>query len=323
MPRQARLDVPGLIHHVMARGIEGRDIFLDSNDRQDFLQRLQNVLAGEGGPSLYAWTLMSNHFHLLIRPEETHLSTIMQRLMTGYAINFNKRHQRIGHLFQNRYKSIVVDEDAYLLELVRYIHLNPVRVGIICSSAMLNKYKYSGHSVIMGNREYSVQDVDGVLSLFSNRRPAAMQKYLEFIEDGFRQGVRKDLQGGGLIRSAGGIVALMTRGDGAHGTADERILGSGDFVDSVLRAKESTNLFPHVNADEILQEIAEMSGISVETILGPSRDRRVNKARLKFFLRAHEEAGVSLAELGRMTGRTHVAVVNALKRVHDREDKDA
>ena len=102
MPRQARLDIPGLVHHVMARGIEGRDIFLNNQDREGFLKRFAEIISEKGGPSLYAWVLMSNHFHLLIRPAETHLSTIMQRLMTGYAVNFNKRHQRMGHLFQNR-----------------------------------------------------------------------------------------------------------------------------------------------------------------------------------------------------------------------------
>jgi putative transposase len=120
MPRQARLDIPGLVHHVMARGIEGRDIFRDNKDRENFLQRLMDILSETGGPSLYAWALMSNHFHLLMRPAEAHLSTIMQRLMTGYAVNFNRQRKRTGHLFQNRYKSIVVEEDPYFMELVRY-----------------------------------------------------------------------------------------------------------------------------------------------------------------------------------------------------------
>jgi putative transposase len=123
MPRQPRLDIPGLLHHVMARGIEGRDIFRLNKERDEFLARLAEMSSEKGGPTVYAWALMSNHFHLLIRPAEMHLSTLMQRLMTAHALHFNKRHQRTGHLFQNRYKSIVVEEDAYFLELVRYIHL--------------------------------------------------------------------------------------------------------------------------------------------------------------------------------------------------------
>lgn len=121
MPRQARLDVPGLIHHVMARGIEGRDIFIDDNDRTNFLKRLVEAANRPGGPRIYAWALMSNHFHLLLRPGGSGLSPVMRRLMTGYAVTYNKRHKRQGHLFQNRYKSFVVEQETYFLELVRYI----------------------------------------------------------------------------------------------------------------------------------------------------------------------------------------------------------
>ncbi|GFO61971.1 transposase [Geomonas silvestris] len=101
MPRQPRLDVPGLLHHVMARGIEGREIFRLNKERDEFLERLADMVNEKGGPDLYAWALMSNHFHLLLRPAETHLATLMQRLMTAHALNFNKRHKRTGHLFQN------------------------------------------------------------------------------------------------------------------------------------------------------------------------------------------------------------------------------
>ena len=93
----------------------------------------------------------------------------MQRLMTGYALNFNKHHRRIGHLFQNRYKSIVVEEDSYFLELVRYIHLNPLRAGMVNSLDALEKYNYTGHGVILGKREYPIQNVDYVLSCFSSK----------------------------------------------------------------------------------------------------------------------------------------------------------
>jgi putative transposase len=100
MPRQARLDIPGLVYHVMARGIEGREIFCSDKDRDSFLHRLAEIVSDTGGPTVYAWTLIPNHFHLLIRPNQMRLSTVMQRLMTGYALNFNKAHKRIGHLFQ-------------------------------------------------------------------------------------------------------------------------------------------------------------------------------------------------------------------------------
>ena len=323
MPRQARLDIPGLVHHVIARGIEGCDIFVNNQDREGFLERLAGIISEKGGPSLYAWVLMSSHFHMLIRPAEMHLSTIMQRLLTGYAVNFNKRHKRVGHLFQNRYKSIVVDEDQYFLELVRYIHLNPVRAGMVIGMAALERYRFTGHSVIMGKQGYPVQQVDDVLALFSDKRSSALREYSAFVEAGIHQGAREDLRGGGLIRSAGGLVTLLTRDSSAHEAADERILGGGDFVESVLGAQNQIHSQRHASIDEILEDIANLSGIAADRILGQSRDRKISQARLEFFRRAHEEAGVSAAQLGRMTGRTHVAVVRALKRLKDAESRDA
>lgn len=271
----------------------------------------------KGGPMVYAWALMSNHFHLLIRPAEIHLSTLMQRLMTAHAVNFNKRHKRTGHLFQNRYKSIVVEEDAYFLELVRYIHLNPIRAGIVSGLSALDKYRYGGHSVIMGKTDYPMQDVDGVLSWFSDKRRTAVGRYKEFVEAGIEQGAREDLRGGGLIRSAGGVVALLSRGHDANESADERILGCGEFVDLVLKAKNAEPAMSRV--DGILEEVCARSGISAERILGQSRTRNVCKARVEFFRRAQDEAGATVTDLGRLTGRSHVAVLRAINRAEELE----
>ena len=152
MPRQARLDAPGVLQHVMARGIERRKIFWDDKDRSSFLERLALILE-ETQTQCYAWTLIPNHFHLLLRTGPTPLSKVMRRLMTGYAVTFNHRHRRAGHLFQNRYKSVVCEEDPYLLELIRYIHLNPLRAGLVNDLKELDKYLWSGHSAILGRRK--------------------------------------------------------------------------------------------------------------------------------------------------------------------------
>ena len=125
MPRTARKDLPALLQHVIARGIERRDVFVDYRDRRLFLERLTQLLSKTDVECL-AWALMSNHFRLLLRLRSTKLSAFMRRLLTGYAIVFNLLHKRSGHLFQNRYKSIVCQEDTYLLELVRYIHFSCV-----------------------------------------------------------------------------------------------------------------------------------------------------------------------------------------------------
>jgi len=149
MPRQSRLDATGLLQHVMARGIERRKLFLDDKDRESFLDRLAVILE-ETQTQCYAWALIPNHFHLLLRTGPTPLSKVMRKLMTGYAVTFNKRHKRAGHLFQNRYKSIVCEEDAYLLELIRYIHLNPLRAGLVKDLQELGKYPWAGHSALLG-----------------------------------------------------------------------------------------------------------------------------------------------------------------------------
>ncbi|MCK4467709.1 MAG: transposase [Desulfobacterales bacterium] len=165
MPRQPRLDAPGVLQHVMARGIERRKIFWDDKDRSSFLKRLAMLLE-ETQTQCYAWALIPNHFHLLLRTGlsasadasrcragPTPLSTVMRRLMTGYAVTFNIRHRRSGHLFQNRYKSVVCEEDPYLLELIRYIHLNPLRAKLVEDLKSLDKYPWSGHSAILGRRK--------------------------------------------------------------------------------------------------------------------------------------------------------------------------
>ncbi len=152
MPRKARIDAPGALHHIIVRGIERRNIFNDDVDRINFLDRLGKVLL-ETDTKCFSWALIPNHFHLLLRTGARPLSTVMRRLLTGHAMNFNRRHRRSGQLFQNRYKSILCQEDTYLLELVRYIHLNPIRARLVTDIKALDKYSFCGHAVIMGKKK--------------------------------------------------------------------------------------------------------------------------------------------------------------------------
>jgi putative transposase len=313
MPRQARLDAPGLVHHVMARGIEDQKIFRDDKDREDFLIRLTESLELSGGARLYAWALTSNHFHLLLRTDEHMLSPIMRRLMTGHAVSYNRRYRRKGHLFQNRFKSIIVEEEPYFLELVRYIHLNPARVGIVNTIEALAEYPYTGHSVILGSREFPVQDTGAVLERFSAKAPKAKTEYESFIVAGFTQGTREELRGGGLIRSMGGLGKFLLRDSEHREAADERILGGGDFVESVLGNCEPVKASETVMIFQILAEVAGRTGVAADEILGPSRCHIISKARREFYLCAHERIGASLAALGKLTGRTHVAVLLAIE----------
>jgi len=204
MPRLARLDAPGVLQHIMIRGIERRKIFRNNKDRDDLLERLSIILP-ETNTSCYAWALLANHAHLLFRSGEAGISKVMRRLLTGYAVTFNRKYKRHGQLFQNRYKSIICQEDVYLKELVRYIHLNPLRAKLVASISELNRYPYCGHSALTGKKPREWQDTKYVLANFGKTIKKSRKEYLDFVGAGASQGRKPELTGGGLIRSLGGV----------------------------------------------------------------------------------------------------------------------
>ena len=167
MPRKGRIDAPEALHHIIIRGIERRKIFRSDYDRSNFINRLKKLIP-ETQTDCFAWALIPNHAHLLLRTGSIPISVLMSRLLTGYAVWFNKKYRRHGQLFQNRYKSIVCQEDVYLKELVRYIHLNPVRAGIVPGLKELNSYPFCGHSSVTGKCRRSWQDVDYVRGYWKN-----------------------------------------------------------------------------------------------------------------------------------------------------------
>lgn len=267
MPRLARLDISGLLQHVIVRGIEQRNIFNDDHDRQLFVDRLFSLLS-ETGVRCYAWALLSNHAHFLLMPTATPLSYFMRRLLTGYAVSFNRRNKRSGHLFQNRYKSIVCEEEPYLLELARYIHLNPLRAGMVASLEELDHHPWSGHSVLLGNRQNDAQDSDAILERFGKDLTAARRNYRHFVSEGIKTGRRDDLVGGGLKRSQG------ERRNDEYESFDERVLGSGDFVDGL---KRECTLRDKMNAVISLTRLLEI--VSTTLIIDPDLIRRPSKSR--------------------------------------------
>lgn len=306
MPRQARLDAPGTLHHVMARGIEGTSIFRTDEDRKDFLDRLAAQCEAEA-LKVYAWTLIPNHFHLLVRTGNRPIFASMRKILTGYVVRFNRRHQRQGHLFQNRYKSIVCEEDPYLLELTRYIHLNPLRAGIVRTMKELARYPWSGHSAIAGTVKREWQETGEILRYFGRERKMAVKRYVAFLEEASIQGKRADLVGGGLLRSVGGwseVVSMRRRGIGM--VSDERILGNGEFVERVIaeterQERETLRLrrkVPELSA--LLKEVARREGLEEEELKKVRRRREVSAA-IKVFCRLavhkYRHTGASVARL--------------------------
>ena len=321
MPRQARLDAPGVLHHIMIRGIERRKIFINDQDRDDFLDRLAKLLP-ETKTDCYAWVFIQNHAHFLFRTGLVPLATVMRRLLTGYAVSFNRRHKRRGQLFQNRYKSIVCQEDVYFKELVRYIHLNPVRAGIVEGIKELNRYPYCGHSTVMGKRKRPWQDVDYVLGYFGTTAKSAKKAYVKYVNAGIGQGRQEELTGGGLVRSAGGWseVKRLRRQGQDHVMSDERILGDSEFVESVLsQAGEKYERHYELkrlgyDLDRIAERVSEIYGMEPDEILRRGKQQRKVNARSLCCFWAVSELGMSLRELSRRLEMSPPAVGFSVER---------
>lgn len=321
MPRLARLDAPGVIHHVLIRGIERRKIFRDNKDRDDMIDRLADLLPATN-TGCYAWAFLSNHAHFLFRSGDAGLPTLMRRLLTGYAGNFNRRHKRHGQLFQNRYKSIICQEDIYLKELVRYIHLNPLRAKLVSNMAGLNRYKYCGHSVLMGRRQCAWQDDEYVLCCFGKRVSEGRDNYYSYVKEGVDQGRRPELVGGGLIRSLGGWAeAKKVRLKGQDRVkGDERILGDGDFVMNILsEANERIDRRYELKSlgydiDRLEQRVLEIYRIETQDLYSKSRQKIRAEARSVFCYWAVRELGVEGAKLAKRLTMSQAGVVYAVRR---------
>ncbi|MGD8889526.1 MAG: transposase [Desulfobacterales bacterium] len=320
MPRKARIDAPGALHHIIVRGIERRKIFFDNADRENFLERLGIILTETRTPC-FAWALIPNHLHLLLRTGSTPIANVMRRLLTGYAVTFNRRHRRHGQLFQNRYKSILCQEDLYLLELVRYIHLNPLRAKIVKELKELDKYSYCGHSVLMGNNKREWQDVDYILKFYDSKYLTARRRYREYVNKGFADGRRPELVGGGLVRSAGGwsVVKAMRRGF-ERMKGDERILGEGDFVETVLRAaQENIDRKSQLEAagysfDWLVGQVARQLEIEPKDVLAPGKYAQNVKARSLLCYWGTRELGMTTVDLARRLNLAQPTISQAVRR---------
>lgn len=301
----------------MIRGIERRNIFRDTGDRKDLIDRLSFLLP-QTQTACYAWSFMSNHAHFLLRSGPSGMADLMRRLLTGYVVSFNKRHKRSGQLFQNRYKSIICEEEVYFRELVRYIHLNPVRAGIVSTMEELDPFPWSGHSALIGTRERTWQDTDYVLRMFSEDTAGARKAYRSYVESALGEGRRQDLSGGGLVRSLGGWTEVVNAKRRTKG--DERILGGTDFVLRVLaEAREHMEHRFRVRSgghtlDTLADMIAVAYGITGKDVLSKGREAPRVEARSLFCHIASHDLGASVTDLARLLGMTPSAVTYAVRR---------
>jgi hypothetical protein len=245
----------------------------------------------------------------------------MRRFLTGYAVSFNRRHRRHGHLFQNRYKSIVCEEDAYFQELVRYIHLNPLRAHLVSDLQGLDRYPWSGHATLLGHNPYPWQDRTYVLAWFGQSERLAVRGYRAYVQEGIAHGRRPELVGGGLVRSLGGwaeVQAVRQRGQAV--LADPRILGTGAFVENMILAGDERFRAVHRREERrrvaraTIAEECRKAGVSADGLRLGSRRRPVASLRARLAVRAVEEWGLSLADAARELGVSTSAIGKAVER---------
>ena len=321
MPRSARLDSPGILHHVIIRGIERRKIFWDDDDREDLVERIAELLPKTRTAS-YAWAFLDNHAHFLLRSGPGGLATLMRRLLSGYAGKFNHRHKRHGQLFQNRYKSIVCQEDAYLKQLVGYIHLNPLRAKIVSDMDELAGYPYCGHGSLAGIDPVPWQDTQYVMRQFGGTEEDARHAYLEYIAKMAGLGRRPELVGGSMVRrlSGWGQVGKSKRRGMRRAKGDRRILGDSGFIEKVL--SDSRESFEARYAlrrqgwdfERILQRASAVCGVTPAQVLSGGRQRPRSMARALTCYWAVRRLGLKCIEMAQRFGISTAAASKAVER---------
>jgi len=265
MSRPLRLEFSGALYHVTARGNAHADIFLDDEDRERFLQLLKDEIIQQGW-LCYAWCLMDNHYHFLIETPEANLSRGMQRLNGRYTQSFNRSHKRVGHIFQGRYKAILVEKESHLLELCRYIVLNPVRAGMV---ADVSQWQWSSYHDMLEYQSSEWLAVEHVLSLFSAHRDKAIERYQKFVDEGTDRRPWDQLRG-----------QIYLGGDTFRERLKSRVSEKQMGADIPL-AQQHPERPGHL---DILKHVAEVYGVNVNDVLDRRRHREAYQVSV-FLLR--------------------------------------
>jgi REP element-mobilizing transposase RayT len=277
MARKPRLFYPGAVYHVLLRGNAGEDVFFKNEDRKYFYQLLQEGKE-KFGHRIHAFCLMANHVHLAIQMTDIPLSRVMQNLSQRYTGWINRQRKRKGHLFQGRYKALLIEAEVYLLELVRYIHLNPIRAGVVESA---EDYPWSSYHAFLGKENLPWLTTDWVLAQFSPRRSTARRRFREFIREGYGEGRREEFH---------------------RGTKEGRILGGDGFIEEVL-SRKGEKIVPQVTLDQILEEVCRSYGIELESLTSAGRQHRLSEVRGMSSWIVRETKHLSLSELSKRLNR--------------------
>jgi len=298
MARRPRIHFTGALYHVISRGNRRQGIFRDEKDLRRFLAYLSDCKT-RFSFHLYAYALMKNHVHLLVEVEKVPLSRVMQSLLFRYTQYFNRRYGEVGHLFQGRYKAIVCDKDAYLLELVRYVHLNPVRARI---AKKPEDYVWTGHLSYLSRRGEGLIDGDFVLDQFGDRRSLARRRYREFVWEGIERGHEERY----------------------YQVKDQRYLGEDAFIERIERErKQPEDWIYEIPLETISQGVSRAMGIKEDQLHSTRRGREGAEGRGMVAYLARRMSGYTVKEIADHFRRSSVTVSEAITKVEDllRRDK--
>ncbi len=296
MARKPRIHFPGAVYHVMLRGNGGQDIFFSSDDRIRLYLLLQEGVE-RYGHRIHAVCLMDNHIHLAVQVADIPLSKIIQNLSFRYTRYINTAQTRTGHLFQGRYKAILVDADSYLLQLVRYIHNNPVRAGI---TTHCGDYQWSSHLAYCGKVCISWLETDWVLGQFAAKSKRARKLYKDFIRQGEKEGRRPEFH---------------------HGSLEGRLLGDDSFVQEAFSFAEVKGA-AHCSLEQIIKAVSTAYDLNPSSLAEPGRRRDISEARAMAALLVLEADNMTLTELAVVLHRDLSGLSQACGRLRKRLPSD-
>ena len=320
MPRITRPDWENALHHVMARGIDGRTLFSNVFEYEHLRSRLEQLVI-ELKFSVYAWVIMPNHFHLLIRTGPEPISHLMHRLLTGFAVSYNRRHDRTGHVFQGRFKSILVQEENYFLKLINYIHLNPLKANLVNSLEELDMYKWSGHPCLIGKTECRWMKRDSVLENFGDIEHCAIKNYQTSLLNDISDLPSSELVCGSYTLGTNGITSSDQRTGTSHWTGICRVLGDKEFAKRILRRLNDSGSLDvrdrgniHRKIERLFNRIEAIMGLSRTVICGNSRNSELAEARGAIAWICSQKYGLSYRDISRLLVISRSGVAKAVQR---------
>jgi REP element-mobilizing transposase RayT len=284
MPTLKRISLPGHVYHVFTRAAEGRSLYVGERDLVDLMARVE-ASATATRVNVYGWVVTPSRLHFLLRTGREPLTVFVSRIVSGYAISVNRRQGRFGSLFGGRYRSVLVEEERYFLDVLGYVHTLPLQEGVVQSPEELDSYSWSGHAALLGRRSFPWQDTVYVLKKFSGDLLQGRKLYAKFIRDAVERGtVRTDLDGGGLLRSAAlEGLGMSTASVNGH---DPRTLGSARFTRTRLQRFEEMEDWPEEvrrakekALQEVVGRVLKLYDVQRSRLLSRSKRREVSDAR--------------------------------------------